>query len=120
MIALVNKIIVSKVEETFEKGAWVRRLANLERTGNKYSQLTLYRLPPRHKSPKHLHPNSEQMAYVLRGQVLCKIGEEEVEVSAGEFVVIPEGTSHISINLWGEDVEILLFHAPIPKVKYLE
>lgn len=115
------KIIASKVEETPAAGEnRLRLLVHPEKTGNKHCQAALLRILPGHKFPSHLHPSSDDVIYILRGRAIFKIGEEEVEVSAGELVVAPEGVPHSAVNPTGEDVEMLVFQAPLPKFEFLE
>lgn len=115
------KITASKVEETPAAGEnRLRLLAHPERTGNKHCQVALLRILPGHKFPSHRHPGSDDVIYILRGRTTFKIGEEEMEVSAGELVVAPEGVPHSAVNSTNEDVEMLVFQAPLPKFEFLE
>jgi len=117
----MTKITASNVEETPAAGEnWLRLLAHPERTGNKYCQVALLRILPGHKFPNHLHPSSDDVIYILRGRAILKIGGEEMEVSAGELVVAPEGVPHSAFNPTDEDVEMLVFQAPLPKFEFLE
>jgi unsaturated pyranuronate lyase len=43
--------------------------------------------------PLHDHPN-EQIATVLSGRLRFLVGDEELEVGAGESVLVPGGVSH--------------------------
>jgi quercetin dioxygenase-like cupin family protein len=43
--------------------------------------------------PRHEHPN-EQIATVVSGRLRFVVGDEELEVGAGESVLVPGGVSH--------------------------
>jgi quercetin dioxygenase-like cupin family protein len=118
---MVGKIIAAEVEETTAPGGnRLRLLAHPERTGNKYCQVALLRIPPGHKFPKHLHPSSDDVIYVLKGRATFTVGGERMELSAGELVVIPEGVPHSALNPASEDAEMLVFQSPMPKFEFLE
>ncbi|MGP3971169.1 cupin domain-containing protein [Streptomyces sp. 6N223] len=53
--------------------------------------------PPVYQAPLHLHEEDEAW-YVLDGALRVRVGEEEVEVSAGGAVVVPGGTPHTYYN----------------------
>ena len=44
--------------------------------------------------PKHMHPNTNEMQYILEGTGTIWLGEQEVKVKPGDLVVIPKGTPH--------------------------
>jgi len=44
--------------------------------------------------PKHMHPNTNEMQYILEGTGTIWLGEKEVRVKPGDLVVIPKGTAH--------------------------
>ena len=44
--------------------------------------------------PKHMHPNTNEMQYILEGTGTIWLGEKEVKVKPGDLVVIPKGTAH--------------------------
>ena len=44
--------------------------------------------------PKHMHPNTNEMQYILEGTGTIWLGEKEVKVKPGDLVVIPKGTPH--------------------------
>jgi quercetin dioxygenase-like cupin family protein len=54
------------------------------------------------------HTNTlEHEQYVLRGHARIGIGEEQFEVSAGDVVFIPQGTTHWYQNIGEEEFEFL-------------
>jgi mannose-6-phosphate isomerase-like protein (cupin superfamily) len=44
--------------------------------------------------PKHMHPNTNEMQYILEGTGTIWLGDKEVRVKPGDLVVIPKGTAH--------------------------
>ncbi len=44
--------------------------------------------------PKHLHPNTNEIQYILEGTGTVWLGDKEVKVKAGDMIVIPKGTPH--------------------------
>jgi mannose-6-phosphate isomerase-like protein (cupin superfamily) len=44
--------------------------------------------------PKHLHPNANEMQYILEGTGTIWLGDKEVKVKPGDLVIIPRGTAH--------------------------
>ena len=43
---------------------------------------------------KHLHPNTNEIQYILEGTGTIWLGDKEVRVKPGDLVVIPKGTAH--------------------------
>jgi mannose-6-phosphate isomerase-like protein (cupin superfamily) len=44
--------------------------------------------------PKHMHPDANEIQYILEGTGTIWLGEKEVSVKPGDLVVIPKGTAH--------------------------
>jgi mannose-6-phosphate isomerase-like protein (cupin superfamily) len=44
--------------------------------------------------PKHMHPNTNEMQYILEGTGTIWLGDKEVKVKPGDLVIIPKGTAH--------------------------
>ena len=44
--------------------------------------------------PKHMHPNTNEMQFILEGTGTIWLGDKEVQVKPGDLVVIPKGTAH--------------------------
>lgn len=60
---------------------------------------------------EHLHRQSEEIYYFIAGRGRLRLGDRELEVAAGDCVVIPPGTPH---KLWagGDDLVLLCACAP--------
>lgn len=57
--------------------------------------------------PLHIHPEQDEIHYILRGQLRYQIGAETFETSSGDCVYIPKGTPHTWINLQQEAARII-------------
>ena len=74
-------------------------------------------LEPGMKKKPHSHP-FEQLAYILSGNVRFEIGDEVVEVSAGEVLRIPPDVVHCGEVIGNETALNLDVFAP-PRDDYL-
>ena len=43
---------------------------------------------------KHMHPNTNEIQYILDGTGTIWLGDKEVTVKPGDLVIIPKGTPH--------------------------
>ena len=43
---------------------------------------------------KHMHPNTNEIQYILEGTGTIWLGDKEVAVKAGDLIIIPKGTPH--------------------------
>ncbi|KUO42735.1 MAG: hypothetical protein APU95_01595 [Hadesarchaea archaeon YNP_N21] len=115
------KIVSKSVEETPAAGGnKLRLLAHPAKTGNIYCQASLLRILPKHEFPSHFHPDSEDVIYILKGKATFTVGEEEFDVEQGDVIVISEGIVHSAINYSDEDVEMLVFQAPLPRFEFIK
>lgn len=55
-------------------------------------------LPPGESIPPHLHPDFEELYYILSGYGFITIGEERREISRGDVVYIPHQALHTLLN----------------------
>ena len=44
--------------------------------------------------PKHMHPNTNEIQYILDGTGTIWLGDKQVQVKPGDLVIIPKGTAH--------------------------
>jgi quercetin dioxygenase-like cupin family protein len=50
-------------------------------------------------TPLHCHPDATEMAYVLEGEILVRIGDREERVGASGMTVAPPGVAHAFLVL---------------------
>jgi|ERR1700722_8373813 len=56
---------------------------------------------------RHRHPETDEMFLVLRGSLVIRMEDHDVELVAGQLFVVPRGAAHQPISHNGADV--LLF-----------
>ncbi len=44
--------------------------------------------------PKHMHPQTNEIQYILEGTGTIWLGDKEIKVKPGDLIVIPKGTAH--------------------------
>ncbi len=62
--------------------------------------------------PKHLHPNANELQYVLEGTGTMWLGDKEVTVKPGDLVVIPKGTPHGGTKQNGRSIRTIAIKSP--------
>lgn len=55
----------------------------------------------------HSHAEEDEMFLVIRGSFKMELRDKVLEISEGEFIIIPRGTEHRPVAL--EEVEVMLF-----------
>jgi quercetin dioxygenase-like cupin family protein len=69
---------------------------------------------PGHANPLHMHPNCEELLYVLHGRCSHRLGDDEVELGPGELIHIPAETPHHARCTSDEPlVAVISFSSPL-------
>lgn len=55
------------------------------------------------QSPRHLHPNCDEVLHVIEGHIRHTMDDTTVELLAGDTVSIPAGTRHNAANIGTDD-----------------
>jgi mannose-6-phosphate isomerase-like protein (cupin superfamily) len=63
-------------------------------------------------APKHLHPNTNEIQYILEGTGTIWLGDTEVKVKPGDLVVIPKGTPHGGTKPDGRTIKAIAIKTP--------
>jgi quercetin dioxygenase-like cupin family protein len=70
--------------------------------------------------PFHLHRDSDEVIYVLDGQITCKIGDEVSVCQPGACAFMPRGTPHAWRNTGEGTARILFVYTPAGAGKWFE
>lgn len=54
----------------------------------------------------HKHDNEDELFFVIKGNLLIKLRDQDIHLEEGEFVIIPKGVEHLPIA--GEEVHVML------------
>lgn len=73
------------------------------------------------RNPLHVHPNCEELLYVIEGQADHKLGEEMYQIKAGDVIRIPRGVPHWAQATGGEPlVAVISFSSGERQTENLE
>jgi mannose-6-phosphate isomerase-like protein (cupin superfamily) len=64
------------------------------------------------KAAKHVHPNTNEVQFVLEGTATMWLGDKEVRVGPGDLVIIPKGTPHAGIKPDGRPLKTIAIKTP--------
>jgi mannose-6-phosphate isomerase-like protein (cupin superfamily) len=61
---------------------------------------------------KHMHPNTNEIQYILEGTGTIWLGDKEVTVKPGDLIVIPKGTPHGGTKPNGRALKAIAIKTP--------
>lgn len=78
------------------KGAarWKQVINGMHLPGGGWGCVEYVELPPGASCGRHLHAEKEEIYYILAGTARMSVNSEELEVTAGDLVTCPLGTTH--------------------------
>ena len=62
--------------------------------------------------PKHLHPNANEIQFVLEGTGTIWLGDKEETVKPGDLIIIPHGTPHGGTKPNGRAIKAIVIKTP--------
>jgi mannose-6-phosphate isomerase-like protein (cupin superfamily) len=62
--------------------------------------------------PRHKHPNTNEIQYILEGTGTIWLGDKEVHVKPGDLVIIPKGTPHAGTKPDGRPFKAIAIKTP--------
>lgn len=72
----------------------VRWLISADSVGSEQTVVGRTMLRPGSKHDIHRHPNAEEWEYVISGTAIKHIGDEQVQLAAGDVVFVPANVFH--------------------------
>jgi mannose-6-phosphate isomerase-like protein (cupin superfamily) len=70
------------------------------------------RMPAGTAEVKHVHSNTQQFFYILKGIATFESDSNKIELISGEGIHVPSGVTHRIMNNTSEDLEFLLCTQP--------
>jgi mannose-6-phosphate isomerase-like protein (cupin superfamily) len=61
---------------------------------------------------KHMHPNTNEIWYIVEGTGTIWLGDKEVKVGPGDLVIIPKGTPHGGTKPDGRALKAIAIKTP--------
>ena len=55
----------------------------------------------------HQHENEDELFMVMKGKLLIKLQDQDIELTEGQFYIIPRGTEHLPVA--EEECHVMLF-----------
>ncbi len=75
--------------------------------------LSLVTVAQRREGPEpHVHPTEDDAFYVVEGELVFLVEDDEVAAGAGTFVLVPPGVRHTFANRTDSIARFLNVHAP--------
>ena len=59
-------------------------------------------------NPCHIHPNSEEVLYLLEGELMHRIGTETVRLKKGDTILIPANVPHYADSVGDVDADMIV------------
>jgi quercetin dioxygenase-like cupin family protein len=82
-------------------------------TGQAYSLTDFVMAPPPAPGPPpHIHPDSDEVVYVLEGQLMMSVGEQTLTGGPGAVMLAPRGTRHSLANPGPDFARLLVILSP--------
>jgi len=97
--------------EVTKDGSTVRELAGPS-SPTRNQTLAEATVAPGDETAEHYHRRSEELYYFTSGAGRMRLGEAELEVGAGDCVLIPPGTPHKMWNAGAAPLVLLCCSAP--------
>lgn len=111
-----NDNIVVKQENDSPESYWVLGdrvtvIATGEETDGQYSLFDEY-LPTKAGTIPHIHTQEQEAFYILEGEVKFQRGDQTLNATAGDLILVPPGTTHAYQNQGTESARMLVLTNP--------
>jgi putative monooxygenase len=109
----IHKVAARDVPANRKRGGQMHILLSPLSVGSTSGFMGVAVLPPRERIIKHRHPYSEEFIYVVRGLITVTVDEDEIEVGAGEAIMVPQDHPHRLVNPTDEETFAVFHSSPL-------
>ena len=93
-------------------GSEIRSILDRSNSSAAHQSLAEATLPPGAQTAPHVHPRTEEIYYILRGNGRMTVGAEQRDVRPADGILIPPHTGHTIRNTGAEPLVFLCCCAP--------
>lgn len=68
-------------------------------------------IAPHAKNPRHYHPNSDEVLYLLEGALDHRVGDQVYHLEPGTLIYIPAGVEHDAFNPTGQVARMVVAYS---------
>lgn len=118
-----ERIVIDQEEVAVEKFDWgeIRWLWNGKINPDAKQTFGVVRIDPGEKNMTHIHPNCEEVLYVISGKCVHAVGDESYHLKKGMLISIPAGIKHYAINNGDVPLEaVICYSSPERQIKGTE
>jgi mannose-6-phosphate isomerase-like protein (cupin superfamily) len=119
----VQPLIASLKETASEETSWGTITWLISGAATKGAEQTfgIVTIAPGRANPLHLHPNCEEILYVVSGTCEHRVGDASVDLGPGQAICVPRGTPHCARTTSAEPLVVVVsFSSPDRQVVNLE
>lgn len=92
-------VLIDEIE--FQKVDWglTKNLIGPKSVGSERIKVNITEYLPGYIHKLHVHPNQEEVIYILAGRGISETNEGRKDISPGSVVFVPAGVPHATINV---------------------
>lgn len=110
----LDKVAARDVAANRRRGGDIRVVLSPKTASSTSGFMGTLTLAPGEFVSEHYHPYSEEFIYLVRGQLIARIeGTREIELSAGEGLMIPIGLRHRVWNGAQQEAQAVFHLSPL-------
>jgi quercetin dioxygenase-like cupin family protein len=87
----------------------VQWLVTKDNLGAQHGVFGLTVFPPGSRHEIHRHPNAEEVEYLVQGTGIARVGDDDVVLSAGELVFVPQNDWHGFYNTSETETAVMIW-----------
>jgi quercetin dioxygenase-like cupin family protein len=114
-VTIFESLVARWEDTTAPETSWgtVSWLINEVTTEGAEQTFGVVTINPGQSNPLHLHPNCEEILYVVSGTCEHRLGEATIQLSPGMAICVPRGTPHCARTTSAERLVVVVsFSSP--------
>lgn len=116
-----KRIVVKAEELSFTKVEWGQTKELVGRFCEAQSDNILFKITeylPHFQHSTHIHPEQEEIIYVLSGRAITESLDDRLELHPGMLCHVPAGVSHATYNPYDEPCRCVIVKSPPDKDRF--